>query len=64
MANHRQKLADYKANPDVVDNRGFLKNAPTPEIRQKIIETRIHHLETEIKNFQNQIDNAKVGGGG
>ena len=64
MANHQQKLEAYKANPDAFDNKGFLKNAPTPQIRQNIIDARIRHLEGEIKNFQNQIDAAKQGGGG
>ncbi|MBK9262152.1 MAG: RHS repeat-associated core domain-containing protein [Polyangiaceae bacterium] len=64
MAKHQQKLEAYKVNPDAFDNKGFLKNAPTPEIRQRIIESRIHHLETEIMNFRKLIDQAKLGGGG
>ena len=51
---HRQKLADYKANPDAFDNKGFLKNA-SPELREKIINARIRKLENQIKNFENQI---------
>lgn len=52
---HRQKLQDYLANPDAFDNQGFLRNAPTSEIRQKIIQGRVHHLETEIRAFEKGI---------
>jgi len=55
-AEHQKKLADYMNNPDAFDNQGVLKNAPTPEIRQKIIDGRIRHLQQEIKVFQDQID--------
>ena len=51
---HVQKLEDYKANPDALDNQGILKNA-SPEVRQRIINGRIRHLENEIQNFRNQI---------
>jgi hypothetical protein len=56
---HQRKLDAYRADPDKFDNKGFLKNAPTPEIRNNIIESRIRHLESEIRTFQNQIDNLK-----
>lgn len=56
-AEHQQKLADYLKNPDAFDNQGLLRNAPTPEIRQRIIDGRVRHLEQEIKAFQDQIDN-------
>jgi hypothetical protein len=59
---HQTKLADYRANPDAYDNLGILERAPTPEIRQRIIDGRIRHLETEIRTFQDQID--KLLGGG
>jgi hypothetical protein len=39
-----------------------LQRAPTPEIRQRIIDGRIRHLESEIGTFQDQI--AKLLGGG
>ena len=55
VAEHMKKLADYRANPDAFDNLGFLKNAPTSEIRQQIIERRIRHLEQEIKAFEDQM---------
>jgi len=55
-AEHQKKLADYMNNPDAFDNQGLLKNAPTPDIRQKIIDGRIRHLQQEIKAFQDQID--------
>ena len=56
---HIQKLEDYLKNPDAYDNQGFLKNATSDEIRQRIIEGRTHHLLSEIENFQNQIDALK-----
>ena len=59
---HQAKLDAYRANPDAYDNLGILERAPTPEIRQRIIDGRIRHLETEIRTFQDQID--KLLGGG
>lgn len=59
---HQEKLDDYRANPDEYDNLGILGRAPTPEIRQRIIDGRIRRLETEIQTFQDQID--KLLGGG
>lgn len=59
---HQTKLDAYRANPDAYDNLGILERAPTPEIRQRIIDGRIRHLETEIRTFQDQID--KLLGGG
>ena len=59
---HQTKLDGYRANPDAYDNLGILERAPTPEIRQRIIDGRIRHLETEIRTFQDQID--KLLGGG
>ena len=56
LAEHMKKLDDYKRNPDAVDNKGFLKNAPTQEIRDRIIKGRIKHLEAEIKAIQKAID--------
>ena len=61
VAEHQKKLADFVKNPDAFDNKGLLKNAPSPEIRQKIIEGRVRHLQTEIKAFQDQIN--KILGG-
>ncbi|MFY0564694.1 hypothetical protein ACN28E_12635 [Archangium lansingense] len=55
LAEHRQKLADYKANPDAFDNQGILRNAPAPEVRQRIINGRIKHLEDEIRAFEKAI---------
>ncbi len=55
LEEHRQKLADYKANPDAFDNQGILRNAPSPEVRQRIINGRIKHLEDEIRAFEKAI---------
>jgi RHS repeat-associated protein len=62
-AEHQAKLDAYRANPDAFDNEGRLKNAPTPEIRQRIIDGRIKHLQKEIDGFNKQVDNLKRLGG-
>ncbi|WP_104398552.1 RHS repeat-associated core domain-containing protein [Vibrio penaeicida] len=53
---HKEKLEAYKKDPDAFDNKGFLKNAPSDEIRQRIIDGRVRHLEKEIIDFQKSID--------
>jgi RHS repeat-associated protein len=55
IAEHEQKLAQYIKDPYAFDNKGFLKNAPTPEIAQKIIDARIRGLQQEIQTFQDNI---------
>jgi hypothetical protein len=60
---HEDKLAKYRENPNPYDNQGTLKNAPTPEIRQRIIDGRIRHLETEISTFKQQINDILGGRG-
>ena len=52
---HETKLAEYIKDPMKFDNKGFLKNAPNDAIRQKIIDSRISHLQQEIKTFQDNI---------
>jgi RHS repeat-associated protein len=52
---HRDKLEAYRKNPDAFDNKGYLKNAPSSEVRTRIINGRIRHLEQEIKAFEDQI---------
>jgi hypothetical protein len=63
IAEHEQKLGDYLENPDAYDNKGFLKNAPSDEIRQRIIDGRARHLQQEIKTFQDNIAKIKEAGG-
>jgi hypothetical protein len=46
-----------------VSSDGRLKNAPTPEIRQRIIDGRINHLQKEIDGFNKQVDNLRRLGG-
>ncbi|MBZ6533866.1 RHS repeat-associated core domain-containing protein, partial [Acinetobacter seifertii] len=46
---HKQKLADYKANPAKYDNQGVYRNAPTKEIQESIYKGRIAALEKQIK---------------
>lgn len=59
LAEHEAKLNAYRANPDAFDNKGYLANAPTPEIREQIIRRRIEILERDIQNFENQIAKIK-----
>jgi RHS repeat-associated protein len=56
IGEHKKKLEDYIKNPDSFDNKDFLKNAPNQEVRQRIINGRVKHLEKEIKDFQKSID--------
>ncbi|KLL09593.1 hypothetical protein BL254_23650 [Protofrankia sp. BMG5.30] len=60
---HRAKLEAYRVDPDAFDNQGILERAPTPAIRQRIIDGRIRHLEQEISAFQKQISKILRGGG-
>jgi hypothetical protein len=55
MVEHVDKLEKYKQNPIKYDNLGLLKNAPSEQVKQKIIESRIAHLEKEIQAFYNNI---------
>ena len=55
IAKHQTKLAEYIKDPMKFDNMGFLKNAPNDAVRQKIIQSRINHLNQEIQTFQNNI---------
>ncbi|MGQ5524883.1 RHS repeat domain-containing protein [Chitinimonas sp. PSY-7] len=49
---HKQKIADFKANPTV---RPGMENQSEAAIRAQQ-EARIRHLETEIRTFQRNID--------
>jgi hypothetical protein len=55
IAKHQSKLAEYIKDPMKFDNMGFLKNAPNDAVKQKIIQSRINHLNQEISTFQNNI---------
>ena len=55
VSTHEKKLQSYVQNPDAFDNQGLLKNAPSSEIRQRIIEGRVNHLTREIQGFRDQI---------
>ncbi|MBX3185001.1 MAG: RHS repeat-associated core domain-containing protein, partial [Polyangiaceae bacterium] len=62
LAEHERKLAAYIENPFAFDNRGDLaRNAGRPEVQQRIIDGRIRHLEGEIRNFQQQIEQLHSG---
>ncbi|MGI8310683.1 putative T7SS-secreted protein [Saccharopolyspora hattusasensis] len=58
---HEEKLEAYKRDPEAYDNKGFLKNAPNDEVRQKIFDTRVGHLEKEIQTFRDNIDKVYKG---
>ncbi|MEZ9526804.1 RHS repeat-associated core domain-containing protein [Enterovibrio norvegicus] len=60
VADHEKKLADYKADPDAFDNKGFLTNA-SPELREKIINSRVKSLEKQINTFKRDIDAIRNG---
>jgi len=55
VVEHEKKLQDFVANPDAYDNKGFLKNAPSPEVRESIIRGRVNHLTKEIQGWREQI---------
>ena len=55
MVEHVDKLEKYKQNPLKYDNLGLLKNAPNEQVKQKIIQSRIAHLEKEVQTFYNNI---------
>ena len=55
MLEHVEKLEKYKQNPYKFDNQGFLKNAPSDAVRNRIIQARVSHLEKEIQAFYNNI---------
>jgi len=48
-------LKAYKADPWKFDNMEYLKNAPNDAVRERIIQSRVNHLENEIQTFQNNI---------
>jgi hypothetical protein len=52
---HKQKLDDYKRDPLGNDNKGTYRDAPTPEIRQKIYEGRIRELERQIAKQEGEL---------
>lgn len=58
---HEERIRDYKADPDAHDNLGKLKDAPSGEIRQKIIDGRVRRLTNEVKKFKNEIKKTKSG---
>ncbi len=55
LRKHEEKLRQYRSNPDLYDNLGFLKFAP-PDLRKKIIDGRIRNLERQIQNFRRKYE--------
>jgi hypothetical protein len=60
IAEHEAKLEAYIRDPDAYDNQGFLRNAPSEEIRQRIIEGRIRHLQYEIDTHYAEIERLRA----
>jgi hypothetical protein len=58
IAEHEQKLADYRRNPAAHDNDGRYANAPTEAIRQQVYEGRINVLLRDIAKQKGEL--AKV----
>jgi hypothetical protein len=58
IAEHEQKLADYRRNPAAHDNDGRYANAPTDAIRQQVYEGRIAVLVRDIAKQRGEL--AKV----
>jgi hypothetical protein len=56
---HEQKLSDYMKDPYAHDNKGHLRNAKDPVLREKIYEERIDSLKHQIENFKGEIDELK-----
>ncbi len=58
---HEKKLEDFRKRPEDFDNKDFQKNAPTEEIRDRIIERRKEHLRKEMETFKKNIDDITGG---
>ena len=59
IAEHQQKLNEYIKDPMKFDNKNVLKNAPSNEVKDKIIAGRVKHLEKEINTFKENIQKIK-----
>jgi len=55
VAEHKQKLSDYRRNPDAMDNQGRLANARNPAERQQIIQGRERALQQQITKNENEL---------
>ena len=55
LVEHQQKLLNYIRNPLSADNKGFLKNASSPQLFEKIYRARVKELVHQINNFHKQI---------
>ena len=51
---HRQKLDDYRANPEAFDNKGTLRGAPD-DLKPKIIAGRIKALEKQLAKQEGEL---------
>ena len=53
---HIHKLLDYQRDPYAHDNKGILENAPSDEIREKIIQGRIDQLIKQINKQKGELE--------
>lgn len=53
---HIQKLLDYQRDPYAYDNKGILENAPSDDIREKIIQGRIDQLIKQINKQKGELE--------
>ncbi len=49
---HIEKLAEYRKNPYVHDNKNLLKNASTSALKKQVYKTRVHELKTQIRRHK------------
>jgi hypothetical protein len=62
MANvqeHKQKIAQYRANPASMDNKGTLARARSPGERQQIVEGRLQALQKQLVKNQNELQKVR-----
>jgi hypothetical protein len=59
IAEHEAKPEAYR-DPDACDNKGFLRNASSEQIRQRIIETPIGHLQHEIDTHRTKVERPRA----
>lgn len=59
VVGHRQKLDDYRRDPDKFDNQNRLANARTPAERQKIIQGREAKLQRDINKNASELAKAR-----
>ena len=59
VLDHQQKLADYRRDPDSVDNQGRLAAARSAEERQRIIDGREASLQKQIEKNKGELEKVR-----